>query len=434
MVLPFPSLPNDPLNYDFEDFFSGFFQLFGHYIETNLINQSKDTILELDIIASKYSSESELQIHLIEVKSGCFGYDDIFKVRGWIDYLKDYNGIMIGKDKSEHSDLDQLNSIANRLDIKLFIIPNIEDLSQLSQFGNISETNRIELDIWRYVAKFERIFEKYLNDGSKVGGIMRFRAIKKYYRSINNKIFFIDIILIKVLMLYQLYLENINISAKCGNEMLGSDFNQDCSSMHKRNYYSTFVFNQLNEIQISAYIEYRAKLSILKCAVDYLVYSNIGQTTKTIDLKGTDFDLWESTPTSFKSGLDTLKSHPYFYKYPYFWQLFMWYFGGFLLRNNYEVEYEYLAEKTGIPVEEIPNALKAFDILFPTTNSWFREIDSDLLILKLFPAPFAGLGVFSRLNLFNKEDFNDLSRSYKTRLFLKEKYDCARKMFSSYSN
>ena len=115
--------------------------------------------------------------------------------------------------------------------------------------------------------------------------------------------------------------------------------------------------------------------------------------------------------TAFEEGLNTLFKHKYFNKYPVFWQWFMWIFGGFILKDYEEKEYEILSQKTGIPVGEIPNALDAYQILFPLNGGWFRDLPphSNIKVMKLFPVPFMGVGANYRRLLYAKSrKFEDL--------------------------
>ena len=63
--------------------------------------------------------------------------------------------------------------------------------------------------------------------------------------------------------------------------------------------------------------------------------------------------------------------------FPLFWQVFLWSWGGFLLTDCVDEQYEKLSQETGVPIAEIPLALQAFDKLFPTPGGWFRELAND---------------------------------------------------------
>ena len=88
------SLPDLPKKTEFEEYVSAFFQSGGYYIERNIIERDVEEVLELDIITTNYNS-SPPEIKLIEVKSGGWGFPDIFKIRGWMDYLNISEGALI---------------------------------------------------------------------------------------------------------------------------------------------------------------------------------------------------------------------------------------------------------------------------------------------------------------------------------------------------
>jgi len=90
----------------------------------------------------------------------------------------------------------------------------------------------------------------------------------------------------------------------------------------------------------------------------------------------------------------------------------MWLFGGFILKDYQEKEYEVLSQKTGIPIEEIPNALEAYQILFPRDDGWFMYLspNSNIKMIKMFSVPFMGVGAHYRKLLYTKSGkFKDLN-------------------------
>lgn len=81
----------------------------------------------------------------------------------------------------------------------------------------------------------------------------------------------------------------------------------------------------------------------------------------------------------------------------------MWVFGGFILKDYEDKEYEVLSRKTGIPIEEISNALEAYQILFPRDDGWFIDLpNSSIKMMKMFPVPFMGIGAFYRKLIYTK--------------------------------
>ena len=90
-------------------------------------------------------------------------------------------------------------------------------------------------------------------------------------------------------------------------------------------------------IQSAFYAEHRARLAILKIAVDHECAVETGKIAVPKIASGTfdyaDLGYW-ILPSSFKVGLDESKSHKHFKRYPLFWQVFLWGFGGFYLKGS----------------------------------------------------------------------------------------------------
>ena len=165
-------------------------------------------------------------------------------------------------------------------------------------------------------------------------------------------------------------------------------------------------------LQACFYLEHRARLSILKAAIDYVCLKEAGLLRPRPPAEEIDYEqlLFEILPASFHAGLNQLKTEPYFRRYALFWQVFLWGFGGFYLRDRKGVEFEWLAEQTGVPVEEIPRALRAFDILFPTADSWVTEAGpSQCTIVKMVPLAFRGLGAYHRLRRYKLKQYKDFN-------------------------
>jgi hypothetical protein len=108
-------------------------------------------------------------------------------------------------------------------------------------------------------------------------------------------------------------------------------------------------------------------------------------------------------------GAEELSAARSFRMFPVFWQVFLWSWGGFLLKDKLDEEYADLEKETGVPTGEIPLALEAFDKLFPTPDGWFREPrDDSRRVLILMPAAMRGLGAFRRKIRKRIEHYEDL--------------------------
>ncbi len=411
-------LPDLPKGKEFEEYISAFFQSGGnYYIERNIIEREIEEVLELDIITTDYTSFPP-EIKLLEVKSRDWHFPDLFKVRGWMDYLSIDKGVFIAS--KERENLNFFREKAKRLNIDLVVIPDLNKSKEaLSELVSNKSIEVVDISTWRFSYWVERNLLKRLNHKKKSHPDNKcFKALEDYYFKVNNGIFFTENIVQKVHELYSTFQQFPRISAKCGNELIGNNFDEEYDILPKQIYDDTYYKCSYNDIQISTFIEHRARLAILKNAIDYKLYKKAGVENKTQDvpfwkIAGLDFEisLLDLLPPSFKKGLDEISKHEYFHKYPVFWQWFMWLFGGFILKDYEEKEYEVLSQKTEIPIDEIPNALESCQILFPQDDGWFMDLspNSNIKMMKMFPVPFMGVGANYRRLLYTQSGkFEDL--------------------------
>ena len=270
-----------------------------------------------------------------------------------------------------------------------------------SEFFRNKTTNDTDILIWQYSYNLENSLLQKLSNLKKTNkGKKCYDALWDYYLTINNRIFFKEIIIEKTNELYNTYKTSPNISAKCGHELIGEPFEDNYDRVPDE------IFKEASSdpysiINISTFIEHKARLAVLKTAIDYLLNKN------NVDIDTYIEEDWMLAfqPDNFKNLLNKISTHKYFYRYPVFWQWFMWFFGGFILEDYKEKEYEILSHKTGIPVEEIENALSAYDILFPTSGGWFSRVNtsiSNIKEIKMFPIPFKGIGVEYRRLIYTE--------------------------------
>ena len=413
--MAFVSLPDLPKGKEFEEYISAFFQSDGYYIERNIIEREAEEVLELDIVTTDYCS-SPPEIKLLEVKTGDWGFPDLFKVRGWMDYLNISKGVFIASKVRENSDF--FKKKAKGLNIDLVVISNLsESKDALSELMNNTTIEDIDISTWRYSYWVERNLLKHLNHKKKSHPNKKcFKALDDYYFEVTSGVFFTENIVKKVCKLYSTFQKFPHISAKCGNELIGNTFDGEYDTLPEKIYNDTYYKCSYNDIQISTFIEHRARLAILKSAIDYKLYKEAGIENKIKDIPllmisdSVLQSLLDLLPSSFKEGLDMISKHKYFHRYPIFWQWFMWIFGGFILKDYEEKEYKTLSQKTGIPIDEIPNALESYQILFPRNDGWFMDLPtSNIKLMKMFPVPFMGIGAnYRRLIYTESQEFKDL--------------------------
>ena len=94
------SLPDIPEGKWLEDFVAAFFQTAGQYVERGIIQRETEEVLELDLITTAYTDSMPTHL-LTEVKSGGWGFPDLFKLRGWLHYLQLQDAVfVVTKDKN----------------------------------------------------------------------------------------------------------------------------------------------------------------------------------------------------------------------------------------------------------------------------------------------------------------------------------------------
>ncbi|RFT15022.1 MAG: hypothetical protein OP8BY_1132 [Candidatus Saccharicenans subterraneus] len=405
-------LPDLPKGKEFEEYISAFFQCGGYYVERNIIErEEKEEVLELDIVATNYEKELSKSL-IVEVKTGDWGFPDIFKIKGWLDYLGYSEGILITNISKERSNF--FEDKANNIGISLL---QINDLSNAANCLNKVIPNcQFEDDdfhTWRFSYWIERNLLRDLKRKKKqyIHDKKSYKELDEYYFLLNSGVFFTDSVVDRVRKLYDTFMKFPRISAKCGNEMIKRSFDEDVDKLPQNIYEETFYKCKYNAIQISTYIEHRARLALLKSAIDYILGKNQKRRNKDNGFgKNKENSLLSELPESFKKGINQLKSHKYFYRYPVFWQWFMWLFGGFILKDYEDQEYKLIADKSGIPVSEVQNALESYQILFPQENGWFIDLqESNIRCLKMFPVPFCGIGAnYRRIKYTKSKKFEDL--------------------------
>jgi len=413
-------LPEFPQGKEFEEYISALFQAGGYYIERNIIDRESIEILELDIITTDYTQKCP-EIRLCEVKSKGWHFGDLFKVRGWMHYLKLENAALIAKASIEN--VDRLDQVAKAIGIIPVIIDGLENSEvAISKLIQQDSFDSVDVITWRYSYWLERVMLRKLIHKKKCQSDQkRFKVLDDYYFKVNSSLFFVVSTVDRIEELYSTFQMYPHVSAKCSHEMIDEAFEDEHEELPRIIYEKTFYECADNDIQISTFIEHRARLAILKNGIDYLLYKAAGDSQRARDsltFKSGDrvfkISKLSMLPSSFCDGLEKVSKHKYFYRYPIFWQWFLWLFGGFILKEKEADEYSILSSKTGIPIEEIPNAFKSYELLFPRSGGWFIDLPSDshIRIMHMFPVPFMGVGANYRRLLYTKScKFNELSLS-----------------------
>jgi len=273
-----------PKEKEYEEYLSAYFQAGGYYLERNIIDRDVEEILELDIIAYNYSTQTPFA-NLIEIKSGGWGFSDVFKIRGWLDYTNLTHAILVGQIIKQNSEYFKKKAL--ELDINIITNEQLSDTANnLSEYISADEIHEIDIIWWRYSYWIERQMLKALNKKKKSSpNLKRYKALEDYYFKVNCGLFFTRNIIDRLDQLYDAFKENPRISAKVANEMIGGDFDDNVDDVHSTIFKKTYYECEFNDVQISTYVEHFSRLSILKNLIDYILYKKAGVKDRIEDKK-----------------------------------------------------------------------------------------------------------------------------------------------------
>ncbi|MFI2380482.1 hypothetical protein ACH5AO_36425 [Streptomyces sp. NPDC018964] len=396
------TLPESPKGEELEDYIAALFQASGHFVEKQIIESDPSDILELDIFATYYGPEEAVQ-QLIEVKSGKWGFTDLFKVVGWMEYLGLERGAFF---MTRWDDRESAQRKMEPLGLDVVCFDDFGAAPRLfteKGFGSFTEPRLIGL--WRHSYGVERKFVKLIHQKERAGAEGA-KAAKTYHRQINNGTFFARAPEESLALLYDAYREHPKLALGYAREIDGAGFDPHTPASDSPSYKTALRNGMHPELQACMYLEHRARLAILKAAVDYALAHPDGPPKFSVSEDGKSFFFQGLTyrllPETFHDGIAWLREQPSFRRYATFWQQFLWGWGGFYLKDRAGEEFEWMAQYSGIPAGEIPTALEAFDRFFPIAGGWLTTPGStDIHMLKMVPFIFQGIGAHQRRIQYN---------------------------------
>lgn len=407
-VVELPDIP--AAGEELEDYVAALFQASGQYVEKSIVGSDPADMFELDIVTTDYGPEEAVR-RLTEVKGGGWGYTDLFKVLGWMQYLKIRHGVFfITKWEKRERASSRMGPLG--LDVVCFddfkVAP--EHFTEKG-FGSFAARELIEL--WRHSYGVERRFVKLINKHAKKGE-KGAEAAKAYHRQINNGTFLARAPEESLALLYEAYCEHPTLTRGYAQELDGGAFDPQSESASSASYGAMLREGKYPELQACTYLEHRARLSILKAAVDYALAHPEGA-PEPLSMDGNKWFFegltYHALPATFHDGMAWLRAQPTFQRYATFWQQLLWGWGGFYLEDREEQEFEWMSKYSGIPADEIPVALEAFDRFFPIgSGSWLTTAGpTDVRMVKMVPWVFQGIGAHHRRVQYELADRRDLS-------------------------
>ena len=365
------SLTKTPLNADFEDFVAAHLSSRGMFVETGVTERDPRDILELDIVWTDYR-KPEAPRNALETKSAGWGFHDYFKFYGWLTYLRLPAGAFIYRQLPDQTPQELMERLAVRTGVKAVHIDDwatfdakLEGALGLPQ---ITAANTPEL--WRYSFWAQRLLLRSLSRGiDKKVCPETGKAAKQFIKLINDATFFEPDVRARVSALLKVHIQHPYLAKSAALEIEGKsvEFKAPAdSSTFKSALFSGTHF----PVQACLYVCHRGRLAVLKAAVDYVLEKRRGVLPKhVITIFGADVDVSDTeVHAAFLKGVEFLEAQATPQQYAVFWQVFLCVWGGFILDDRRDEEYEALSKQTGVPLNEIDAALSLFGILFPLPN------------------------------------------------------------------
>lgn len=404
-----------------EEYVAALFQTAGYYVEQQIteIHRAESgnlQVLEIDVVATQYEALPPRPV-IVEAKWGDWGLADLFKLLGWMTYLGQRPGVFIAMKQMPGRDVAEINKKFAPHALSVIVLGDCSDAParfEAAGLGRLHSTDA--LSGWRWVNMMRRLLVNQIRtaitENTCPAGA---RTAIDYHKLINDEVFFEREPRTRLYKMYSAFSNHPKLSLAVANELVGGNFNAVPSDAAHNLFKQAMLDGDHPLLQACFYVEHRARVAIIKAAIDNLAAGEPPPKTWRLKTPDGPMDIViDPLPSSFHRAFDTLKREPFFPRYALFWQAFLWGWGGFYLESRKYVEFAALSAETGIPVEHIPNALRSYDLLFPLdSGSWMlgSTTYTDCVIMKMFPAPLRGLGAHRRRAFYTIDEFSQLGYS-----------------------
>jgi len=142
---------------ELEDYVAALFQAAGYFVQRGVTERDPTDVLELDAVVTDYGSEPPRTI-IAEAKSGDWGYPDIFKLLGWMFYLRVAKSAFFVRRVPEGKDLAKVSARVGPLGIAVAHLtdPNLAGGFERAGFPRAISDDSVE--VWRFIYVLERCF------------------------------------------------------------------------------------------------------------------------------------------------------------------------------------------------------------------------------------------------------------------------------------
>jgi hypothetical protein len=400
------TLPKDPTDLQYEDFVGAFLLSRGYFIEPRLkLREGGVEVLELDFVTTPLN-EKYLERVLVDAKSGDWGFSDVFKISGWVNFLRLNAGLVIHKnapDEQKKATLEKVK-LETRVDCCRLGVDAADELAALPVCNalEVKERKMLLSTAWYALIgqriAFGKFTHRYKSDHKNV----RFQGTLEYQRAC-EKSFFNRKAIERVHELCLAHKSNPNVTGGFIEDIA----KQDATETKNILYALTGDTGKGFEVwlQYIMLLEHKARIAIMKNSLDHLLDPTAQEETFKF---GDHVYKWSDIflPPGCRKGLETIKEHPHARRLPQLFQLFVEVFGGFYApRLNDDLEL--LSKACGIPVQEIPGCLNLYNIFFPFDGGWFFTGKHELQVMKMIPAISRGAGCFLRQVQYGLKHYRD---------------------------
>lgn len=410
------SLNNIPDLYDYEDFVSAYLLIGGYALDRSIpmkVDNAGD-IFEVDILSHQFRPDRDNKM-LIEIKSRKWSLDDVFKVRGWMDYLDISSGAFICQMKIDEKKFPLWQSDLQRIKISLLYNGKQDPKDTNLYMDEINGTFAIDNSVFpkgalssiRFAFHAERCMKSRASILRKSTQQPGLECLWDYSNDIHDISFMSPTAVSRLHKTFEIFQKYHHLSARLDYEYIHGSFPdaQSCDSFESGRV-KKYLLAEIDYVPVSysLYLDHLLRMYILQCCVEYIVSPKAYQNEFEKTLQELNYNALSSNITK---GIDYLKSAkcPNFYLYPHLWQLFTYMMGGFILDDLRDGEFELLSKVSGVPKDEVAVALGVFDILFPLDNNWLRNIGyTNISYQNMMPTQFMGIGANFRRSYYRDSD------------------------------
>lgn len=401
-------LPRNPTEHDYEDFVAAWLQVLGYFVETRLLLRSGSTeILELDVVASPAGGTPDDRL-LVDAKGGKTGFSDLFKIYGWRKYLGIPRGAIIHSKRVDPTRARALEAVTEKTTVHSIYLTtdNITPRDPVFQVSGATpeQARHLLACTWYKQIAIRELCANFAHRRKSLPDDALLAAASEYERQVEAS-FFNESPLGRIHTLYTGYQNHPRLTGQF------VEATSTTKSIDQKNLWgAVHDTHEYGWIQYVELIELRARINIVKSALDYALTTDYhpGARVRGGSLGGLD---WEDlsfimTPDSFQAGLDALLGTEHAIRIPYLLQSFVEVFGGFYREESDDLVL--LSSLTGIPSADIPKALGVLDAFFPMAEGWFYDT-RDLRLVKMLPGFLRGVGCFLRHDLYSLSDYSEYS-------------------------